>query len=138
MCAAGLSAALLAGCGAERAPEGVGMTGTPQGSSASPSPSASEPPLSQIPPPTMTQPVPPPKNPSDRFAPVTMTGTAKKDTATGCILFTLDMGGVVELVGPMADSALGHPRVTVVAVARPNYTSPCELSAMQVQSVATT
>ena len=112
----------------------------PPGSSSSPTPSnsssssSSEPPLSQIPPPTMTQPVRSPKTPSDSFSPLTLTGSAAKHAPTGCILLTTS-GGVVELVGPLAASALAHPRVEVVAMPHPEIPSACDVTTMEVQSV---
>jgi hypothetical protein len=49
--------------------------------------------------------------------------------------FTLQSGGVVELVGPLAASALAHPRVTVVAMPHPEIPSACDVATMEVQSV---
>jgi hypothetical protein len=114
------------------------MTNPPAGSSQTPSsPSSSEPPLSQIPPPTMTQPVPPPKNPSDSLSPLSLTGSAANHAPTGCILLTTS-GGTFELVGPLAASALAHPRVQVVAMPHPEIESPCGVTTMEVQSVVAT
>ena len=39
------------------------------------------------------------------------------------------------LVGPLAASALAHPRVTVVAMPHPEIPSPCDVATMEVQSV---
>ena len=99
-----------------------------------PSDGATTPPLSQIPPPTMKQPAPPPKSPSDFLSPLSLTGAAAKHAPTGCVLLTTT-GGVVELVGPLAPSALAHPRVTVVAMPHPEISSPCDVVTMEVQSV---
>ena len=99
-----------------------------------PSDGATTPPLSQIPPPTMKQPAPPPKSPSDFLSPLSLTGAAAKHAPTGCILLTTT-GGVVELVGPLAASALAHPRVTVLAMPHPEIPSPCDVATMEVQSV---
>ena len=104
------------------------MTGSPQGSSAG----ATEPPLSRIPPPT--QAVPAGTKPSDMLEPVTLIGSADRHVETGCILLTTS-GGVVELVGPLAPSALSHPRVRVVAMPHPEQPSPCDVVTMEVQQV---
>jgi hypothetical protein len=138
---------VLAGCGSERIPVsaspsapstgmfGVTMTNPPSSGAGSSGSSTSEPPLSQIPPPTMARPTEPPKTPSDSFYPQTFTGKAARHEGTGCILMTLDTGGVVELIGADAASALAHPRVKVVVQPKPNVRSPCDVPSMQVQSV---
>jgi hypothetical protein len=97
-------------------------------------PSSSEPPLSQIPPPTMAQPPRSPKTPTDALYPLTLTGVASRHAESGCILLATT-GGQYDLVGPLAASALAHPRVKVVAMPHPEITSPCDVVTMEVQSV---
>jgi hypothetical protein len=111
------------------------MTTPPANPSSPSSPSSSEPPLSQIPPPTMAQPPRTQKTPSDALYPLTLTGAAARHSATGCILLTTS-GGQFDLVGPLAASALDHPRVKVVAMPHPEISSPCDVVTMEVQSVA--
>ncbi len=83
---------------------------------------------------TMTHPVGSPKTPSDSFWPLSLAGAAARHAPTGCILLTTS-GGVVELVGPLAASALAHPRVTVVAMPHPEIPSACDVATMEIQSV---
>jgi hypothetical protein len=68
------------------------------------------------------------------LTPVTLTGSATKHGPTGCILLTTP-GVVVELVGPLAASALSYDRVTVVAMPHPERPSVCDVTQMEVQSV---
>ena len=110
------------------------MTTPPASPSNPPSPSSSEPPLSQIPPPTMTQSPRSPKTPTDGLYPLTLTGAATRHAATGCILLATT-GGQFDLVGPLAPSALAHPRVKIVAMPHPEISSPCDVVTMEVQSV---
>jgi hypothetical protein len=65
---------------------------------------------------------------------LTLTGTAARHAETGCILLSTT-GGQFDLVGPLAASALAHPRVTVVAMPHPEVSSPCDVVTMEVQSV---
>ena len=77
---------------------------------------------------------PSPKTPSDSFSPLTLTGS-RREARGDRVHPAHDAGGVVELVGPLAASALAHPRVEVVAMPHPEIPSACDVATMEVQSV---